>query len=55
MNTLDPKVKNILDKLTVLNRRKALSISVGLPVPMLDIEINTLMGALRMIEGNGNG
>lgn len=51
MLELDPKVKDLLDKLTILNRRKAAAVSVGLLEPMLDVEIKVLMGALRMIEG----
>lgn len=55
MNELDPKVNGILEKLTALYREKAKAMSLGLPVFMLDVEINALMGALRIIEGNGNG
>lgn len=55
MNELDPKVKMLLEKINALLLEKAASVSLGRPVPFLDVEINTLVNAVRMIEGNTNG
>lgn len=55
MNQLDPKVKGILIKLDALIRERVSATARGLPVVMLDVEINTLKCALRVIEGNANG
>lgn len=55
MSELDPKVKNVLAKLDALFQEKVTAMSLGLPVFTLDVEIKTLIGALRIIEGRANG
>ena len=52
---LNPKVKVLLQRIDGLCRHKLLAVAVGLPTAALDVEITTLINAVKMIEGNGNG
>lgn len=51
MQKIDGKVKKILGALDALFKRKIYALDRGLPVASLDVRINALMGALKMLEG----
>ena len=55
MPELDGKIKSILADLDILIRRKAELMERGEPVTRVNVDINTLMGALRVLEARQNG
>ena len=55
MTELNPKVKRILERLHVLLNQKAFAVAHGVYAGELEIEIGALMGAVKILEGQGNG
>ena len=55
MQDNDVKVKKLLGALDLLFKKKLHALECGLSVVSIDVDIDTLMGALKMLEGKPRG